>query len=118
MRKPRIVVPGYPHHVILRGNNRRRLFSYPSDYRAFLRYLAGGLRKHPCEVNALALMTNHVHLLMTPRKLETLPKLIHYTSMRYAQLRNARHADSGKLFEGKFLSFPVLGERQLAIVTA
>jgi putative transposase len=94
------------------------LFSYPCDYRAFLRYLARGLRKHPCEVNALALMTNHVHLLLTPPTAETIPKLIHYAAMRYAQVRNARHRDTGKLFEARFLSFPVLSERQLAIVTA
>jgi putative transposase len=118
MRRPRILVPGLPHHVILRGNNRRRLFSYPQDYHQFARYLGDAMVKHAVVMHALVCMTNHVHLLMTPETLDGIPKMVHMASMRYAQYRNRRHYDTGKLYEGRFVSFPVLGEAQLARVTA
>jgi putative transposase len=118
MRYPRIVLLDHPHHVILRGNNRRRIFSYPDDYWAFMRYLAQGMAKHPCQMHALTLMTNHVHILLTPSTPEAMSKLVHHTAMRYAKLRNAGRSSTGKLFEGPFKSFPVLGDGQLARVTA
>ena len=118
MRKPRLTVPGYPHHVIVRGNNRRRLFSYRDDYWCYLRFLAQGLARHPVALHAMTLMTNHVHLLLTPSTDVALTKLMHYTGMRYSRCRNDRRGASGKLFEERFHSFPVLSDGQLAVVTA
>lgn len=116
MRHPRLIVPDHPHHVILRGNNRRRLFSYPNDYFAFIHYLSDALDRHGGWLHALTLMSNHVHILITPGA--DLSKLIAMLSMRYAQRRNRRYDGSGKLFESRFASFPVLGEGQLALTTA
>src|SRR5690348_13876250 len=116
MRKARLIVPDHPHHVILRGNNRRRLFSYPNDYFAFVRYLGDALEKHGGLLHALTLMTNHIHMLLTPG--ESLPKLVHSMSMRHAQRRNRQRDSSGKLFEERYHSFPILGEGQLALTTA
>ena len=31
-RLPRLTVPGYPHHVIQRGNNRQTIFAGTGDY--------------------------------------------------------------------------------------
>lgn len=100
-RKPRcrIVVPGRPHHVVIRGNNRRRLFSYSSCYRRFLRYLADALRHTGCRLHALALMTNHVHLVITPPDAAALSSCVKRLAQRYAVQRNARFAASGKGLE-------------------
>jgi REP-associated tyrosine transposase len=118
MRKTRLVVPGYPSHVILRGNNRRRLFSFAEDYWAFARYLGQALVKHNCLLHAWVFMMNHIHLLMTSATVDGTTKAIHMASMRYAQRRNRVHEDTGKLFEQRFLSFPVLNDAQVARVTA
>ena len=61
-RQARIVAPGLPHHVYMRGNNRRRLFGRPTDYRRYIDCLARGLDASACTLHQLTLMTNHVHL--------------------------------------------------------
>lgn len=103
---------------MLRGNNRRRLFSYPSDYRRFLWDLGLALRLGQCLLHALALMKNHVHLILTPIDAAALAKLIQRTAQRYAQQRNALRETTGKLFEQRYLAKPILSERQLAVTTA
>ncbi len=65
-RQARIVIPGQPHHVYLRGNNRRRLFSSGADYERFIACLTLGISASECVLHQLTLMTNHVHLIATP----------------------------------------------------
>ena len=36
-RMPRLVVPGYPHHVTQRGNRRMKTFFNDGDYNAYLK---------------------------------------------------------------------------------
>lgn len=75
-RLPRFVLPGHPQHVIIRGNNRDPVFTADEDYRFFLDKLLEASRKHQCDVHAYVLMTNHVHLLMTPHKEDGISKTI------------------------------------------
>ena len=65
-RTPRIVVPGQPLHLIQRGNNRQPTFYADEDYRFYLECLYDAASYHGCAVHAYVLMTNHVHLLLTP----------------------------------------------------
>lgn len=65
-RRPRIVVPGQPLHIIQRGNNRIPCFFTESDYQLYSDLLADAARRHGCRIHAYVLMTNHVHLLLTP----------------------------------------------------
>lgn len=117
-RTARAVSPGAPHHLILRGNNRRRLFSYPREYRLFLALLERAARQTGCKVHVLCLMSNHVHLLVTPPDRDLLSAFVKRVAQRYAQVRNGSRDASGKLFEERFKSEPVLSDRQLAIETA
>ena len=66
-RQPRFVVPGIAQHVIQRGNNRSATFCDALDYHLFLEFLRDACQEHECSVHAYVLMTNHVHLLMTPQ---------------------------------------------------
>lgn len=68
-RQPRYVLLGYPQHVIIRGNNREPIFIEDEDYRFYL-----GKLKQACDVHAYVLMTNHVHLLITPYKENSISK--------------------------------------------
>jgi len=65
-RKPRFNLPGIPQHVIQRGNNRYPFFFTKEDYHRYLENLQKVAEKHDCRVHAYVLMTNHVHLLVTP----------------------------------------------------
>lgn len=116
-RTPRIVYPQYAHHVVTRGNNRRRLFSYASDYQRFLWDLQRATKKTGCALHTVTLMTNHVHLIVTPPDAEALPRFVKSFAQRYAQYRNRARRGSGKLFEERYFCAPILNERQMAVTT-
>ena len=65
-RKPRFCIPDIPQHVIQRGNNRQPCFYAESDYRYYLDTLREAIEHNTCKLHAYVLMTNHVHLLITP----------------------------------------------------
>jgi len=116
MRAARQVVARWPHHLVHRGNNRRRLFSYPCDYRRFLRFVEDAAKER-CTIQALCLLPNHVHLIATPSTAEALGAFVHSFAQRYAQYRNRRRKSSGKLFEERYWSIAVRTPFHLAVAT-
>ncbi len=66
-RRTRLVVPNIPLHIIQRGNNRQACFYDDCDYQCYLDWLLESSDKAGCLVHAYVLMTNHVHLLVTPK---------------------------------------------------
>lgn len=116
-RQPRLVVPGYPHHVYLRGNNRRRLFSSDADRLSWLGCLQRGIEATSCELHQHTIMDNHLHLIVTPPDEDGLAALMKRACQRYAQLRNEQRDASGKLFEERFQSKLIESERQLIATT-
>ena len=108
----------FANHIILRGNNRRNLFSDGSDRAQFLWYLQRAARKTSCEFNALSLVTNHVHIVANPSTVEALSECMRVTSQKYAVYRNKKRGGTGKLFESRFWSKPVTDETYLAVLTA
>ena len=108
------ILPAQPNHAIARGNNRRTLFSYPRERRTFLRILREQVQKTDCALHAICLMTNHIHLLITPPTVEAMSFCMKITLQRHAQRRNTNRGASGKLFEQRFDSEPVTDTRQLA----
>lgn len=112
--RTQLVVPGIPHHIILRGNNRRRLFSYPRCYRRFLVELERASEVHACAVHGLALLTNHTHLTVTPPSQEALSRFVKRFAQRYAVHRNQERGATGKLFEQRFYCKPAQNELHLA----
>jgi putative transposase len=103
---------------VVRGNNRRRLFSYPRDYLYFVSLMDRHLSSSEMGVHALCLMPNHIHLLLTPFVEMALGGFIKRVAQRYAQVRNKRYGSTGKLFEQRYYSKPMKSERHLAIATA
>ena len=72
-RLPRLTLPGYPHHVIQRGNNRQAMFASNADYLMLLQLLGENAVKFGVALHAYVLMSNHFHLLATPDTVEGLP---------------------------------------------
>jgi putative transposase len=66
VRLPRFNLPGVPQHVIQRGNNREACFFKEQDYTVYLSKLEEYAKKFSVVVHSYVLMTNHVHLLLTP----------------------------------------------------
>jgi putative transposase len=67
-RRARLSLPGIPWHIIQRGNNRSACFYADEDYHLYQALVKDQAQKHGCHAHAYVLMTNHVHLLMTPEK--------------------------------------------------
>jgi len=112
-RLPRLSVPGYPHHVIQRGNNRQAIFVTPADYRLLLDLLEENARKFEVAVHAYVLMGNHFHLLATPATQEGVPRMMQAIGRRYVRYFNHAHARSGTLWEGRYKSTLIESERYL-----
>jgi len=103
-RRARVLLPGVTLHLIQRGNNRSACFYAEEDYLFYLEHLAEQAKKHGCAVHAYCLMTNHVHLLLTPSKVESVGLLMKGLGQRYVQYINRTYRRSGTLWEGRFRS--------------
>ena len=103
-RRARIAVPGIPWHIIQRGNNRSACFYAEEDYVYYLNALSEQARKYHCAIHAYVLMTNHVHLLITPEHKNSAALLMKHLGQRYAQYINRTYRRSGTLWEGRFKS--------------
>lgn len=101
-RLPRYVVPGQPQHVILRGNDRSDIFRAEADYRFFLEKLQLACDKHGAEIHAYVLMTNHLHLLVTPTQEYSLAKTMQTLGRYYVQYFNYTYRRTGTLWEGRY----------------
>ena len=103
-RVARLVFPDVALHIIQRGNNRNACFAHDSDYLTYLSTLRQLSLKHECKVHAYCLMTNHVHLLLTPSRTEACGLLMRDLGRSYVLYFNRRHDRSGTLWEGRFRS--------------
>ena len=109
-RPRRHLLPGQPHHVIQRGNNRQKVFFAVDDYRAYCNWLAEAASAHDCDVHAYVLMTNHVHLLLTPEREESIPRTLQALGRRYVRAVNAAYRRTGTLWEGRYRAALIDGE--------
>lgn len=114
-RQPRLELPAVPLHVIQRGNNRAPCFFADDDYRLYLDCLRRASFKLGCKVHAYVLMTNHVHLLLTPCEAHAVSRLMQWIGRRYVRSFNDRHERSGTLWEGRFRSALVDSERYFLV---
>lgn len=101
-RLPRFILPGQPQHVIQRGNNRQNIFRAKGDYQYYLEKLTDAAEKHNCHIHAYVLMTNHVHLLMTPQTEHGIGKMMQMIGRYYVQYFNNKYKRTGTLWEGRY----------------
>lgn len=112
-RWPRMIVPGVAVHVIQRGNNRQPIFFTKNDYVRFRTDLGIASQAYDCDIHAYVLMTNHVHLLLTPKSAVAVSKMMQALGPRYVRYINRRYRRSGTLWEGRFRSSVVGTDRYL-----
>jgi REP-associated tyrosine transposase len=110
-RMARIVIPDLSLHVVQRGHDRGECFFHEADYRTYLELLATFAERFGCSIHAYCLMTNHVHLLITPHTAEACAQMMRHTGQHYVQRINKRLNRSGTLWEGRFHSCLVGSER-------
>lgn len=112
-RLPRLTVPGYPHHVIQRGNNRQPIVYNDADREVLLDALSDHARRHRVAINAYVLMDNHFHLLLTPETADGVPLMMQAVGRSYVRYFNDLHRRTGTLWEGRYKSTLIQTERYL-----
>lgn len=104
----RLVIKGYPHHVIQRGHNRQEVFTTDEDYRYYLDNLREWKERLGCRLYAFCLMSNHVHLVVDPgAREENLALLMKRVAGRQTRFMNCRKKRTGTLWEGRYKSSPI-----------
>lgn len=101
-RQCRYFIPGIPQHVITRGVDRQAVFFHEQDYTHYLKTLQDAAAKNECLIHAYVLMTNHVHLLVTPGGERSLPLMMQAMGRNYVQRLNVRYGRTGTLWEGRY----------------
>ena len=103
-RQPRLALPGYPHHVIQRGNNRQPIVLDEADRRMLYSLWLEESQRHKVAVNAYVLLDNHFHMLLTPPSDEAMSLMMQSVGRTYVRYFNKRHNRSGTLWEGRYKS--------------
>jgi len=101
-RQCRYFIPSVAQHVITRGVDRQAVFFHRQDYALYREALQDAAATNDCLIHAYVLMTNHVHLLVTPLKERSLPLMMQAMGRNYVQRLNARYGRTGTLWEGRY----------------
>ena len=112
-RLPRLTLPGLPHHIIQRGNNRQSIFGGKADYELLLRLLDESARKFKVAIHGYVLMSNHFHLLATPDDAQGVPRMMQAVGRSYVRVYNDQNSRTGTLWEGRYRSTLIQAERYL-----
>lgn len=115
-RIARVVVPGYPHHIIQRGSRNQRVFFSDADRKLYLKLLYKFAAKAGVEFWAYCLMGNHVHLVAVPKHEHSLASCLGETHRNYALIINARNDWKGHLWQSRFASYPLEGRYLYAAI--
>jgi len=100
----RIIIPGCSHHITQRGNNRQDVFFVDDDRRVYLEILREQGERFGLRIEGYCLMTNHVHLIATPKVEDSLAKAVGRTHFHYTRYVNRLHGRSGHLWQNRFFS--------------
>jgi putative transposase len=109
-RLGRYFLPDQPLHVIQRGNNRQAIFFGDGDYAQFRTFLAEAADAYVCAIHAYVMMTNHFHLLITPNRATSVPRMMQSLGRRYVRRVNEVYQRTGTLWEGRYRAAPIDSE--------
>jgi putative transposase len=101
-RKTRLFLPNQPQHIVVRGHNRDPIVARRIDYQTFVEFLNGAMTRYDLALHAWVLMTNHIHLLVTPGEQHCIPRAMQWLGAHYAQYFNKCYRRRGSLWEGRY----------------
>ena len=110
-RIARLTLAGVPLHVVQRGNNRQACFFHIADYQSYLETAIACAMHYQVAIHAYVLMTNHVHLLLTPTEKWGVSRMMQLLGATYVSNINSTYQRTGSLWEGRYKSSLVDSER-------
>ncbi len=113
-RRPRVVVPGAPHHITQRGNNRQPVFFCPEDRLFYLDLLSRHAERAGARILGYCLMTNHVHLIAVPEREASLARALRHAHSEYSLAVNRSRRRSGHVWQNRFFSCPMSADHLLS----
>ena len=103
-RQARLFFPGVAAHIVQRAANGSACFRRENDYILYLLHLRELSARHRIQVHAYCLMTNHVHLLLSPESTDGCQALMKELGQCYAQYFNRTYARTGPLWGRRYYS--------------
>jgi putative transposase len=110
-RRRRVYLPDISLHVIRRGNNRAPIFGDEADYEFILALLEFTSGRSGVDVHGYGMMTNHYHLMVTPRSTTALPDMMRDLGREYVLRYNRKYERIGTLWAGRYRAIPITDER-------
>jgi len=98
-RIARLVIPGMPHHVTQRGVRRLDVFRDDEDRLLYLKLFARSAHSFQLIVRSYALMSNHVHFVVTPALPDAIQRVFHWCHGTYVEHFNEKYSMTGHLWE-------------------
>ena len=112
-RKLRFSLLGIPQHVVQRGHNRDACFFTKNDYLMYLDCLTECAYRSECAIHAYVLMSDHVHLLLTPHAANSIPAMMQGLGRQYVRYINQQYRRTGTLWAGRYKACLVEAEQFL-----
>ena len=112
-RRPRMYIPGFPYHIVQRGNNRKACFFVKDNFAFYLQLWKEISARYGVSVHAYCLMTNHIHFLVTPDTSEAISNTMKVVGSRYAYYLYKQLNRTGTLWEGRHKASLIQSERYL-----
>jgi putative transposase len=112
-RLARVVVPGLPHHITQRGNNKRDIFLCDEDRRLYLSLISKYSQEYGVSILSFCLMTNHIHFIAIPLCNDSLARTFNFSHMHYARAFNERQGLTGHLWHSRYYSCVLDGSHLL-----
>jgi REP-associated tyrosine transposase len=101
-RKPRFYLPDVPVHIVQRGHSREPVFFDSQDYATYAYWVSEAAPRYGVSVHAFVLMTNHIHLLVTPSEISSISLFMQYMGRHYVPYINHKYGKTGSIWEGRY----------------
>jgi putative transposase len=103
----RVVAVGCPHHITQRGNFRRDVFFDEEDRSTYLQLLAHYSAQAQLAILGFCLMSNHIHLIAVPSRLDSMAIAMRNTHQAYSRWLNIRLHRRGHVWQNRYFSCPL-----------
>ncbi|GAC1406381.1 MAG: transposase [Burkholderiaceae bacterium] len=114
-RLSRLIIPNAPHHVMQRGAARQAVFHDADDFRTFLHYLKDAAKQFKLAIHAYVLMSDHIHLLVSPADLTGLARTMQWIGRHYVPYFNQKYGSIGTIWQGRYKAAVIDSERYFLV---